>query len=53
MCSAIRFRHPLRRFTNDLKIADHSILKHGIGEKLLLATASVALDFLCALQNMG
>ena len=50
---AVRLRDSLRRFTDDLKIADHSVLKHRIVLKFLLATVSIALDFLRTLENMG
>ena len=53
MRSAVSLRHSFRRFTHDLKIADHSILKHRIVVKFFLAALSVALDFLGAFQNMG
>ena len=46
-------RHSFRRFTNNLKIADTSILKHRIVLKFFLAALSVALDFLRAFQNVG
>lgn len=46
-------RHALRSFANDLEIADHGVLVHGIFEKLSLAALSVALDLLRAFQNMG
>ena len=53
MCFAVGLGNSLRRFTNDLKIADYGILKHRIVVKFLLAVLSVALDFLRTLQNMG
>ena len=52
MCFAVRLGDSLRRFTDDLKVTDHSVLKHRIAVKFLLATVSVALDFLRTLQNM-
>ena len=53
MRSTVCLRHSFRRFTNNLKIADHSILKHRIVVKFFLAALSVALDFLRAFQNVG
>jgi hypothetical protein len=50
---AVRLGNSLRRFTNDLKIADHGVLKHRIVLKFFLAILSLALDFLRALQNVG